>query len=571
MATYYPAGGGTYNLGSSIGSTDTSILLSSFLEPVSNVPYTMVLLNTDIAFGTIAPGTTSSEFISFTGITQNANGTALLTGVTRGLAKKYPFTTSSTFKLPHSGQSIFILSDAPQVFTQYASKVNDEVITGNWDFTGQLTFTNAPITPLNTPATTSVLGVVKVSVAPASAPSPIAVGTNDPRVPVAYAVDSVGTDAYAITPSPAITAYVAGQQFTFKAGTANTGSATLNVSALGAKTIKKNVSTDLATGDILVNQIVTVVYDGTNMQVISFLPSLSVPNFGDGSDGDATISSPTTLTRDMYYNNLTVNSTLNTAGYRIFVNGTLAGNGTIANNGNNGTNAGAGTAGTGGATNGGYFPNQAGTNGTSSNNNAPTAPTALTNALNTTTGTNSGSGGGNNSGGGNGQAGATGNAPTGVNTKVGINKFQSISGLDIGTTSTIKYTAGQAGAGGAGGTASTTVKNGGGGGGAAGGIVLIIARNWTGSFTITANGGNGGNGFNDNSGTSNGGGGGGGAGQGGTTFVIYLTKTWTGSYSITGGTGGTGAAGSGTNPNNGGNGGNGASGNSYELLISSLI
>ncbi len=59
---------------------------------------------------------------------------------------------------------------------------------------------------------------------------------------------------------------------------------------------------------------------------------------GDGSDGDVTISSTTTLTRDMYYNNLTVNSgiALNTNGYRIFVKGTLTNNGYIQNNGSNG-------------------------------------------------------------------------------------------------------------------------------------------------------------------------------------------------------------------------------------------
>jgi len=87
-----------------------------------------------------------------------------------------------------------------------------------------------------------------------------------------YAVDSVGTDSYAITITPAITAYAAGQVFTFKAGTANTGACTLAVSGLVAKDIKKNVSEALVTGDILANQIVTVCYDGTNMQVISELP-----------------------------------------------------------------------------------------------------------------------------------------------------------------------------------------------------------------------------------------------------------------------------------------------------------
>lgn len=84
-----------------------------------------------------------------------------------------------------------------------------------------------------------------------------------------YQADSVGTDSYAITCSPAPTAYTTGMRFTFKAGTANTGACSLNVNGLGAKTIKKNYNSDLATGDILANQIIEVVYDGTNMQLVS--------------------------------------------------------------------------------------------------------------------------------------------------------------------------------------------------------------------------------------------------------------------------------------------------------------
>lgn len=274
MPNYHTFGGQTFNLASSISSTQTTILLSSFIEPVSGVPYTMALINSDIAFGTIAPKTTSSEFISFTGITQNVDGTALLTGVTRGLAKKYPFTTSATFKLPHSGQSQFIISDVPQVFEEYPAKLNAETVSGDWTFTGNVTFSNFPVTPTNSDASTTVKGVTKLSVAPVSAVNPIAAGTNDIRIPTAYAVDSVGTDAYAITPSPAITAYATGQVFYFKAGTANTGPATLNVSGVGAIAIVKDVSTALVTGDILVNQIVEVLYNGTNMQMLSPVANL---------------------------------------------------------------------------------------------------------------------------------------------------------------------------------------------------------------------------------------------------------------------------------------------------------
>lgn len=93
-----------------------------------------------------------------------------------------------------------------------------------------------------------------------------------------YAADSVGTDAYAITITPAITAYATGQVFTFKAGTANTGACTLAVSGLSAITIKKYYNSDLETGDILANQIVMVEYDGTNFQMLS-VNSLSKLSF----------------------------------------------------------------------------------------------------------------------------------------------------------------------------------------------------------------------------------------------------------------------------------------------------
>lgn len=82
----------------------------------------------------------------------------------------------------------------------------------------------------------------------------------------AYAADAGASDAYAITLSPAITAYAAGQSFVFKANTANTGAATLNVNALGAKDIRKYANgalSDLETNDIIASMPVSVTYDGT--------------------------------------------------------------------------------------------------------------------------------------------------------------------------------------------------------------------------------------------------------------------------------------------------------------------
>lgn len=82
---------------------------------------------------------------------------------------------------------------------------------------------------------------------------------------------------YTLTNSPAMTAataYRVGTTFTFRATFANTDTATLNVDGLGARTLKKFGGTsNLAGGDIVVGQIVTVVYDGTDFQVISALTS----------------------------------------------------------------------------------------------------------------------------------------------------------------------------------------------------------------------------------------------------------------------------------------------------------
>jgi len=76
-----------------------------------------------------------------------------------------------------------------------------------------------------------------------------------------YAADAGASDDYAITVDPAPSAYAIGQTYLFKANTANTGAATLNVNSLGAKTIKKKGNTDLANNDILANNMVLVAFN----------------------------------------------------------------------------------------------------------------------------------------------------------------------------------------------------------------------------------------------------------------------------------------------------------------------
>lgn len=85
---------------------------------------------------------------------------------------------------------------------------------------------------------------------------------------------SGGTSAVYTVAVPGAFQLTNGLQVSFKAHTANSASATLNVSGSGAKSITKiGGSTVLSGSDILTNQIVTVAYDGTNWQMISAVGS----------------------------------------------------------------------------------------------------------------------------------------------------------------------------------------------------------------------------------------------------------------------------------------------------------
>jgi len=108
-----------------------------------------------------------------------------------------------------------------------------------------------------------------------------------------YAADAGSSDSYAVTLSPAPTAYAAGMFVTFYANTANTGAATLNCNSLGAKAIKKLRDQDLETGDIEAAQVITVMYDGTSFQMQSQLASST------GSGAGVRATSPTLVTPNL--------------------------------------------------------------------------------------------------------------------------------------------------------------------------------------------------------------------------------------------------------------------------------
>lgn len=88
-------------------------------------------------------------------------------------------------------------------------------------------------------------------------------------------VPTVGGTANAITLTTgySVTAYAAGQTFRFIAQATNSGAATVAVDGLGAKSITGPGGAALSGGQILVNALVTITYDGTQFQLSTEAPA----------------------------------------------------------------------------------------------------------------------------------------------------------------------------------------------------------------------------------------------------------------------------------------------------------
>jgi hypothetical protein len=122
----------TYLSGSGIETSDNSINLTSLTTP-NGTAITMSNFG-NIGYATIDAGTSKEENISFSGITQNANGTAQLTGVSRGLGFTYPYTASASLAYAHSGGAAIILSNSAAFYSQFNIAANISTITGSWTF-----------------------------------------------------------------------------------------------------------------------------------------------------------------------------------------------------------------------------------------------------------------------------------------------------------------------------------------------------------------------------------------------------------------------------------------------------
>jgi hypothetical protein len=297
--------------------------------------------------------------------------------------------------------------------------------------------------------------------------------------------------------------------------------------------------------------------------------------YGDGSDGDVTISTAVIIARDMFYHNLTITSTgsLNMKGWRLHVSGVLdistALKGAIAWPAAAGS---PGLAGTGGAPGAAITGNTVGSGNSGSAGGTPASTNPGISTGNSPSLTNSAGGiGGRGGVGGTGSSGAvpgtTGTAGTITNL---TNLHVLVHDLYVAMQASI-ITAGTGGTGGSGGSGNAGgFGGGGGGGGCGGGVVAVFARTINRSSLgpagiINSDGGLGGLGFTPS--ISNAGGGGGGAGGGGGyAYLVYSYTTGTACTNLVTCNGGSGA--NGGNGNGGGAGGNGGDGGSSGRLMS---
>lgn len=149
LAPQFTAAKPTYLYGGGISSSDTSIKLTALVTPNGTAITTAQLVASvsNVFYATVEPSTNKKETISCTGVTQNGDGTALITGCTRGLQFTYPYTASSTLAIGHSGGSSVVLSNSPQVYNDiinfasstYVDFASTQTVTGTKTFSGTTT------------------------------------------------------------------------------------------------------------------------------------------------------------------------------------------------------------------------------------------------------------------------------------------------------------------------------------------------------------------------------------------------------------------------------------------------
>lgn len=145
---YYLAGSGV-----SLSSTSITVLNLRLPNPTPNqgAPLTMADFG-PVGYGTLEPETPREENFSFTGITNNGNGTWTLTGVTRGLVFVHSgnsFPQDLNIRYSHGGGTTLRFSNSSNFYEIYANKTRVQTITGLWTFNATADGANPKIDDIN--------------------------------------------------------------------------------------------------------------------------------------------------------------------------------------------------------------------------------------------------------------------------------------------------------------------------------------------------------------------------------------------------------------------------------------
>lgn len=553
-----------YGSGSNVG--DTSLVISSF-KTIDGTDLTMTDFGTK-GYGTIEPNVgTQEEQFSFTGVTQNANGTATLTGVST-VSFVSPYTETSGLAKSHAGGVNMDISNTSGYYNTFANKYNDETINNIWTF----------------PST--------------EADRPRGNADTDTAVLAAYVTfGQLGRTSFAGTVNAStvqkgIVQIATGAQLAAGTGTGSTGavivpaaSSFTNTSS-GAGDVNKvavlGASGEIAQGFLNTDRTIGAIYSFTaaRAQITTDASAnndavrnsyLNSKMFGNGSDGALSISSGTTTlnTASKYVYNYT---SVSITGTGVLATGANLQNKTLVilcqgdltitsstvpcvdlrgmggTNGTGGAHGVAGAAGTAGVA-GATRMTQTASGGGGGDN----------------VGSKGGGGGGGGAGWGN--AGAAGNAPAAGTIAGGTGSSSEVydSSMTIDRILAITHIGGGGAGGGGGANGAGTGTDGANGGKGGGSIVFIVGGNINITGTLNASGANGSQATNGAGGGSDGGSGGGGGGGSICIFYGGSVTANTGTYTVSGGTGG--AASSGAFP--GGAGGNGGAGQSVVRSISS--
>lgn len=242
----------------------------------------------------------NKEWVQFTGVSGST-----LTGLTRGLSKTADPSTSGTGTAWIAGTTIKLVAMHDQLWDKlewYSAAVyattaaRDTALWGNGAATKPYTGVYVTATGLHynynlstnqwesvdtgttTPnASATVAGKLEVATTAQSIAGtdtgdtgallsvlPGDIAKNTQSATFVYGTDAGGDDTYVVALTPTLASYTTGQRLQFKVTTANTGACSVDFWP-GAKSIKTLDWLDPQSWAIRANQLVTVMYDGTNM------------------------------------------------------------------------------------------------------------------------------------------------------------------------------------------------------------------------------------------------------------------------------------------------------------------